>query len=41
VGVDDEIRAMIKDIKLSLMDYKGNKDEIVEKTNKAIHEIKE
>lgn len=40
-GVDDEIRAMIKDIKLSLMDYKGNKDEIVEKTNKAIHEIKE
>jgi len=40
-GVDDEIRAMIKDIKLSLTDYKGNKDEIVEKVNKAIHEIKE
>ncbi len=40
-GVDDEIRAMVKDIKISLTDYKGNKDEIVEKVNKAIHEIKE
>lgn len=40
-GVDDEIRAMIKDIQLSLINYTGNKEEIVEKVNKAIHEIKE
>ncbi|NLY76903.1 MAG: DUF438 domain-containing protein [Tissierellia bacterium] len=40
-GVDDEIRAMLKDIKLSLVNYKGNKDEIVEKVNKAVNEINE
>jgi len=30
-GVDDEIRAKIKDVKLSLSSYKGNKDEIIDK----------
>lgn len=40
-GVDDEIRAKIKDIKLSLTSYKGNKDEIVEKIEDASQQIKE
>lgn len=40
-GVDDDIRAMIKDIKLDLTSYKGNKDEIIEKINAATKEIKE
>ena len=40
-GVDDEIRASLKDIKLMLTDYKGNKEEILEKIKDTIHEIKE
>lgn len=40
-GVDDDIRAMIKDLKLSLTTYKGNKDEVLEKAEKALNEIKE
>lgn len=40
-GVDDEIRAMIKEIKLMLTDYKGNKDEVVEKVKNVIDEINE
>ena len=40
-GVDDDIRAMIKDVKLNLTSYKGNKDEVLEKANAAIKEIKE
>ena len=40
-GVDDEIRAKLKDIKLELTTYKGNKDEIVEKINDALHQINE
>ncbi len=30
-GVDDEIRALLKEIKLMLVDYRGNKDEVIEK----------
>lgn len=40
-AVDDEIRASLKDIKLMLTDYKGNKDEIVEKIKDTTHEINE
>lgn len=40
-GVDDEIRAKIKDVKLSLTYYNGNKEEIVEKVEDTIHQIKE
>lgn len=40
-GVDDEIRAKIKNVKLSLTAYKGNKDEIIENINLALTEIKE
>ena len=40
-GVDDEIRSMIKNIKLSLTSYKGNKEEVVEGTNTMIHQVKE
>ncbi len=40
-GVDDEIRAKIKDVKLSLTSYNGNKEEIVEKVEDTIHQIKE
>lgn len=40
-GVDDEIRAMIRELKLMLSDYKGNKDEVYDKFKKAIYEIKE
>lgn len=40
-GVDDEIRAKLKDIKLELTTYKGNKDIIVEKIEDTIHQLKE
>lgn len=40
-GVDDDIRAMLKEIKLALVDYRGNKEEVVEKIEKAAHEIEE
>lgn len=40
-GVDDDIRAMIKDAKLSLTNYQGNKDEVVKKIEDAAKEIKE
>ncbi|HHV39536.1 MAG TPA: DUF438 domain-containing protein [Tepidimicrobium sp.] len=40
-GVDDEIRASLKDIKLMLTNYKGNKDEVVKKIEDTVHEIKE
>ncbi len=40
-GVDDEIRAMLRELRLLLKDYKGNKDEIYDKFKKAIHEINE
>lgn len=38
-GVDDEIRAKIKDIKISLISYKGNKDEIVKMIEDTINQI--
>lgn len=38
-GVDDEIRAKIKDIKISLTSYKGNKEEIIEKTENVLQQI--
>jgi hypothetical protein len=40
-GVDDEIRALIKGLKLSLTNYDGNKEEIIDKFNKATKEVKE
>ncbi len=40
-GVDDEIRAKIKDVKLSLTSYKGNKEEIKEKLEDATNQVKE
>lgn len=40
-GVDDEIRAKIKSIKLDLTNYLGNKEELIEKINDATHQIKE
>ena len=38
-GVDDEIRAKIKDIKISLISYKGNKDEIVQMIEDVVKQI--
>ena len=40
-GVDDEVRAKIKDIKLSLTAYKGEKESVVEKLEDALHQINE
>lgn len=40
-GVDDEIRAKIKDVKLSLTSYKGNKEEIIEKMEDMLNQTKE
>lgn len=40
-GVDDEIRAKIKTIKLDLIAYKGNKDDIIEKINDVLNQIKD
>ncbi|MBU5439916.1 DUF438 domain-containing protein [Tissierella sp. MSJ-40] len=40
-GVDDDIRSMIKDVKLTLMNYKGNKDEVINKIENTISQIKE
>ena len=40
-GVDDEIRAMIKAAKLSLTTYKGDKNQVKEKLEEALHHIKE
>lgn len=40
-GVDDEIRAKIKDIKISLISYKGDKKQIVEIIEDTIKQIKD
>ena len=40
-GVDDEIRAKIKDVKLSLTDYKGEKESLIEKLEDTLHQISE
>lgn len=40
-GVDDEIRAKIKSVKLDLTNYSGNKDEIINKINDATDQLKE
>ena len=40
-GVDDEIRAEIKGIKIELEKYKGNKEEIVNRTESLANKIKE
>ncbi|NLY45310.1 MAG: DUF438 domain-containing protein [Tissierella sp.] len=40
-GVDDEIRAKIKSVKLDLTNYSGNKDEIIDKINDATDQLKE
>lgn len=40
-GVDDEIRDLLKGIRVSLEDYQGNKEEIVQKSQEAIEQITE
>lgn len=40
-GVDDDIRALIKEIKLMLTNYKGNVEDVVEKIEQTTHQIKE
>lgn len=40
-GVDDEIRQKIKEIKLDLVNYVGNRGELVEKVENVIDQIKE
>lgn len=40
-GVDDEIRAKIKDIKISLISYKGNKGEIAGRIENTSNQIKD
>ena len=40
-GVDDDIRDMLKEVKALLEDYKGNKNEVAQKAEEAIHQIKE
>ncbi len=40
-GVDDEVRAKLKNIKLELSKYQGNKDQVIEKINEATHQLKE
>lgn len=40
-GVDDEIRALIKEAKLMLTDYRKNKEEVVAKIEETCHEIRE
>lgn len=40
-GKDDEIRALIKDAKLSLTTYNGEKYEAVKKIEEALYEVKE
>lgn len=40
-GVDDEIRARIKEVKLDLEKYSGNKEEIIKKVEETLHEISE
>jgi len=40
-GVDDEIRALIKEVKLMLTDYRGNIEEIVKKVEQTTHQVKE
>lgn len=40
-GVDDEIRAEIKGIRLELEKYKGNKEEIVNRTENLITKVKD
>lgn len=40
-GVDDEIRAKIRDVKLSLSAYNGDKEAIIEKVEDAINQVKE
>ena len=40
-GVDDEIRALIKECKLALTDYKGNKEEVIDKIEHMANEIRE
>jgi len=40
-GVDDDIRDLLKEVKALLEDYKGNKNEVAQKAEGAIHQIKE
>lgn len=40
-GVHDEIRAKIKGVQLDLEKYRGNKDELIEKMEDALNQIKE
>ncbi len=40
-GVDEDIRDLLKEVKALLEDYKGNKNEVAQKAEGAIHQIKE
>lgn len=40
-GVDDEIRAELREVLRCLTDYQGNKDEVVEKANHALERVAE
>ena len=40
-GVDDEVRAKIKEVKLDLTNYLGDRDKLIEKINDTTHQIKE
>lgn len=40
-GVDDEIRAEVKGVKIELEKYKGNKDEIIKRTEALMNKVNE
>jgi len=40
-GVDDEIRAEVKGVRIELEKYKGNKDEIIKRTEDLINKVNE
>lgn len=40
-GVDDEVREKIREIKLDLTSYKGNKDKVAEKIEVMLHQLTE
>lgn len=40
-GVDDEIRAMLKEVRTKLTDYQGDKEGVVNSFNQAIDKVKE
>ncbi|MGE5632089.1 MAG: DUF438 domain-containing protein [Caulobacteraceae bacterium] len=41
MGVDDEIRAAIKEVKTNLSDYKGDKEQLTDKAEEAVNRTEE